>query len=203
MNLQCKLEVFVYFGTTMRQSLLSLFAILLIAAASCNTGPDSTGRNGAIFKTAAEYNDYIISRQLEVVGFIDQFAAASAVSADSAQAVLQKNSRITGEYLADLSAMSDFRGDTAFRNAAINTFTFYKRIFDKEYKTLLDINAKGENASEEDVQRAQQITQALSAEEAELDKRFANAQRDFAKKNRLRLENTAPAVSTEAPKAQD
>ena len=175
--------------------------MLIIGA--CNTAPDSTGRNGAIFKTAAEYNDYIISRQMEVAGMIDQFTAASAVSADSAQAVLQKNSRVTGEYLADLSAMSDFKGDTIFRNAAVNSFTFYKRIFDQEYRTLLALDAKGENASEEDIQTIQQITQGVAAEEAELDKRFANAQRDFAQKNKLRLENVAPAASKEAPKAQD
>ena len=182
----------------MQRSILALFAILQIAL-SCNTAPDSTGRNGAIFKTAADYNDYIISRQMDIVSIIDQFAAASAVSTDSAQAVLQKNSRIAGEYLADLSAMSDFKGDTAFRNAAVNSFTFYKRIFDREYKTLLALNAKGANASKEDLQTIQQITKAVTAEEGELDKRFANAQRDFAQKNKLQLENTAPPKA--APKA--
>ena len=124
------------------------------------------------------------------------------MSTDSAQAVLQKSSRITGEYLTDLSAMSDFKGDTAFRNAAVNSFTFYKRIFDNEYKTLLAIDAKGNKASGADVQQAQGITQSLTAEEAELDKRFANAQRDFAQKNKLSLDAATPAVPN-AQKAQD
>lgn len=186
----------------MRTNLLALLAILWIAA-SCNTAPDSTGRNGAIFKTPADYNDYIISRQMEVVKLIDQFAAASGVSADSANAVLQKSSQLTGEYLADLSAMSDFKGDTAFRNAAVNSFTFYKRIFDQDYKTLLNINAKSDKASEQEIQLAQSITQALATEEAGLDKRFSDAQRSFAQKNKLRLENTAPATTGDAPKTQD
>jgi hypothetical protein len=186
----------------MRKNLLFFFAILLVVV-SCNTAPNATGRNGAIFKTPAEYNDYIISRQLKIVGLIDQFAAASEVSTDSAQAVLQTSSNATSEYLADISAMSDFRGDTAFRNAAVNSFGFYKRIFDKEYRILLDINAKGENISDADVQQSQAISQALSVEEADLDKRFANAQRDFAQKNKLRLENLTPAVMQDSAAAQD
>lgn len=187
----------------MRRSLLVLITILSIVV-SCNTAPESTGRNGVVFKSAAEYNDYIVSRQMEVLAMVDQFAAASATSADSAQTVLERSSRITGEYLADLSAMSDYKGDTAFRNAAVNSFTFYKRIFDNEYKALLDISAKGDSPSEADVQTIQQITQAVTAEEAVLDKRFASAQRDFAQKNKLQLENLNPAVSGEAaPKSQD
>jgi hypothetical protein len=192
---------FIYIGITMRKNILPLLAILWIFIA-CNPSPNATGRNGILFKTPAAYNDYIITRQQEVARLIDQFAAASAVSTDSAQAVLQKSSRITGEYLTDLSAMSDFKGDTAFRNAAVNSFTFYKRIFDNEYKTLLAIDAKGNKASGADVQQAQGITQSLTAEEAELDKRFANAQRDFAQKNKLSLDAATPAVPN-AQKAQD
>lgn len=186
----------------MRKRFLTLFTLLLIMA-SCNTAPDSTGRNGAIFKTAAAYNDYIVTRQMDVLAMVDQFAAASAVSVDSAQTVLQRNSRVTGDYLADLSAMSGFKGDTAFRNAAVNSFTFYKRIFDKEYKTLLAITAKGGQPSAADARTIQQITQSISAEEAELDRRFSAAQHAFAQKNKLQLEGTAPAAAKEAPAAQD
>ncbi|ANE51109.1 hypothetical protein SY85_11955 [Flavisolibacter tropicus] len=162
-------------------------------AAACNTAPKATGRNGIQFKTPTEYNDYIITRQQEVARLIDQFTAASAFDEDSAQAVLQKSSRITGEYLTDLSAMSDYKGDTAFRNAAVNNFTFYKRIFDNEYKTLLVINSKGNKVSAADAQRAIAITQSLTAEEAELDKHFTNAQHNFAQKNKLSLESAIPA----------
>ena len=63
----------------MRNKMLSLLTILLMVVASCNTTPEASGRNGVQFKTPASYNDYIISRQLEVVGLIDQFASASGV----------------------------------------------------------------------------------------------------------------------------
>jgi hypothetical protein len=200
-NLQHELEVFNYIGSTMRKNILPFLALLGIVIA-CNTSPTATGRNGIQFKTPAEYNDYIITRQQQVARLIDQFAAASAENTDSAQAVLEKSSRITGEYLTDLSAMSDFKGDTAFRNAAVNNFTFYKRIFDNEYKTLLAINSKGNKVSAADAQRAQVITQSLTTEEAALDKRFTSAQKDFAQKNKLSLEATMPAAS-DTPNTQN
>jgi hypothetical protein len=183
----------------MRNQLLSLLTLFWVIAA-CNAEPTATGRNGITFKTPADYNDYIIVRQQEVARLIDQFAGASDLNADSARAILQKSSRITGEYLNDLSAMSGFKGDTAFRNAAVKSFTFYKRIFDNEYNELLNINAKGEKASQADQQRAQAISQSLSKEEAELDNRFVSAQREFAQKNKLNIESGASPAAKPLPK---
>ena len=172
----------------MKRRLLCFISVILLISA-CNTTPSATGRDGIKFKTPVEYNDYIISRQLKIVAFIDQFANASNINIDSANAILEKSSDAAENYLADVNGLTSFNGDTAFKNAAVNSFAFYKRIFEREYKELLDINAKGEKITQQDRDRAIAITQAISAEEAELDKRFINAQKDFAQKNKLELDS--------------
>ena len=171
----------------MKRSLFYFITFVWFVAA-CNTPPPATGRDGIKFKTPVEYNDYIISRQLKIVALIDQFANASNVSIDSANAVLERSGTAASSYLEDVKGLTSYNGDTAFKNAAVNSFSFYKRIFEQEYKELLDINAKEEKITQEDRDRAITITQAITAEEAELDKRFINAQKDFAQKNKLELD---------------
>jgi hypothetical protein len=184
-----------------KKSLLYFIAIVAFIG-SCNTAPSATGRDGIKFKTPVEYNDYIISRQLKIVGLINQFATASNVNIDSANAVLQRSSVMAGEYLADVNGLTSYNGETTFKNAAVNSFAFYKRIFEQEYKELLAINAKGDGVDENDRERAIAITQAISAEEAELDKRFINAQKDFAQKNKLELDGSE-ATQKRLQEAQD
>lgn len=185
----------------MKRSLFYSLAFIWIVSA-CNTTPAATGRDGIKFKTPVAYNDYIITRQQKVVALIDQFANASNVSLDSANAVLERNSVAANEYLTDVNGLTSFNGDTAFKNAAVNSFAFYKRIFEQEYKELLAINAKGESITQNDRERAMTITQAITTEEAELDKRFINAQKDFAQKNKLELDAGA-TTQKQVPESQD
>jgi hypothetical protein len=160
------------------------FLVVATCLYSCEISV-AKGRNGASFKNAIEYNDYIVGRQQKVARFIDHFVRASSVSSDSALVVLDKSAQETDGFLKDIAAMSDFKGDSAFRNAAVQTFTFYKRILSEDYKKLMQINTNGEEASEMD--GVNTISDNLTVEEAELDKRFQNAQSDFALKNNMRL----------------
>lgn len=168
----------------MKTTCLSLLLAIIIY--SC-TQSVAKGRDGVELKTAMEYNDYIVDRQFEVLTFFDKLSAASAVSVDSASLVIGECEKKTAEFVKDIQQMSDFKGDTIFRNKSVEAFRFYNRLFKEDYRQLLELNNK-EDASLEDYTKVEEIEASLARDAAEYDKRFLNAQADFAEKFKLRLD---------------
>jgi len=83
--------------------------------------------------------------------------------------------------------MPFYKSDSSFRNAAINSFLFYKKIFNNEYKRIIDIRRNEDDKTEEGITELNDIIDQMRREEEKFDKAFHNAQETFAKKNHLRL----------------
>jgi hypothetical protein len=98
---------------------------------------------------------------------------------------------LTDSVLADVRGLSDFEGDSTLRNSAIDMFTFYRKVFDSDYREIVAIRKKGNALTGDDYQRLLLLQQGLEQEESEKDKHFHNAQQDFATRNHLRLGNNA------------
>jgi len=179
--------LYIYRTLTAMRTYTFFIIVAALLATACNL-PVAKGRNGVSFKDPVEYNDYIIARQQKVAKFVSQFVDASNVSLDSANKVLERSAKETAEFLDDISAMGAFKGDSAFRVAAVNSFTFYKRIFQEDYPKMLEINAKGEDVTDSEIDIVTKISDRLTTEETILDRRFQKAQTEFAKKNNMRLE---------------
>jgi hypothetical protein len=171
----------------MKYLFIALASLAIFVA--CNNSPK--GANGVVYKSAVEYNDYIVSRQTKIMQQVMDFVHASQVDLDSADRMLDTYVADIGGTIKEIEGMPAFKKDTSFRNAAIETFGFYKKIFGNEYKQLINIHKTGQSETEEGQAQMHQIVQSISDEEAKYDQAFHNAQRNFADKNHMKLEQNS------------
>jgi hypothetical protein len=144
-------------------------------------------KDGTIFKTPADYNEYIISRQTRIIRNIIELGNQIKVSPDTAYTLLDKYSTQTDSVIEDIKGMPPFRSDSAFRDAAIRSFTFYKTLFNDHYRTILKLRMRGGEATEEGVNDWMEVMEKIKREEEGLDKQLHNAQNDFAKKYSMKM----------------
>ena len=163
-----------------------LFFVVIITTwlGACNQ--PVKGRNGEIYKSAVQYNDYIISRQATLIKNVLEFSSIAQTDLDSADRMLDKYVVETDSMILNLDGMPPYKGDSSFRNAAIASFAFYKKIFGNEYKQLINIRKRG-NATEEGIAEMNGIVGDITREEEKYDKAFHNAQKSFADKNNMKL----------------
>jgi hypothetical protein len=167
----------------MKKSLLIVFILSFIS--SCHE--PVKGRNGELYRSASQYNDYIVSRQSKVMKNVMDFVSVSETSLDSAEKMLDKYILQITRIIEEIKGMPPYKNDSALRDAAIATFVFYKRIFDNEYKELIQIRRNGGAFTGEGVAQMQDIVERITREEEQYDKAFHNAQREFAEKNNMKL----------------
>lgn len=168
----------------MRYLLLS--AILVLSFAACNQ--PAKGKNGVTYKSAIQYNDYIVDRQTKLMKNVLEFGKVADISLDSAEAMLKKSAREAEKMIGELKGMPPYKGDSALRDAAVKSFAFYKRVFEEDYLNILNIRRKGaDNFTDEDVAEANRIVEKISKEEEGFDAEFHRAQADYAKKHKMKL----------------
>jgi hypothetical protein len=165
---------------------LVLMIILASSFASCQQ--PVKGANGEVYKSAVQYNNYIVNRQSTIMKDIMEFAQASRTNLDSAGKMLDKYIVDIDVMITGIKGMPPYKGDSSLRDAATSSFTFYKRIFGNEYKRLIDIRLNGTNATEGEVAEMNGIVSQIAKDEESYDKIFHNAQKDFAEKNNMSLE---------------
>jgi len=134
------------------------------------------------------YNDYIINRQTSLVQKILDFSRIAQNNLDSADQLLDEYDVETDQMITDIEGMPPYKGDSTFRNAAIESFKFYKKVFGTDYKRLIAIKKEGGEETEEGSAEMKEIVDELSKHENKLDKIFHNAQLAFARKNNMKLD---------------
>lgn len=165
------------------RKLLFLLIIPTIFIA-CNS-PEK-GSNGVTYKTAVEYNDYIVGRQSTLLKKIMKFAEVAQMDLDSADLMLDGFVKDADGMIKEIKGMPSYKKDTAFRKAAINSFTFYRKAFDDYYRDIIRIRKEGADDAETQLN---DLLEKLTAEEDKHDKAFHNAQRNFAEKNKMQLKD--------------
>ncbi len=159
-----------------------LFVIVVAGIVACKS--PAKGKNGEVYKTPVQYNDYIVGRQTTLLKNIMEFAKVAQTNLDSADKMLNDYVQQTDKMIIELRGMPAYRGDSALRDAAISSFTFYRKTFDDYYRNIIrlrqDVDADNESAIND-------IVETLTREEEKYDKAFHNAQRNFATKNKMKL----------------
>ncbi len=154
--------------------LICLFILCLAACIASCTGP-IRGRNGVVYKTAAEYNDYIINRQLNVVQHIVDFSNVSKKDLDSSGRLLGTYQLITRQMTNEINGMPAYEGDSTFRDAAVNLFNFYSHLFRNEYPQIIEYRKKGMFLTSDDLIEQDSNIKAIKVEEEDLHKSLYNA----------------------------
>lgn len=145
------------------------------------------GRNGITYKTPADYNDYIISRQTRLIKNIIALGRVAGDYVDSAYGMLDTCAADASRAIDEIKGMPPYREDSAFRDAAVRTFSFYKKLFDESYKRILAIRQQGGDDTEEGSREILDITDQVKREEEVLDKQLHNAQTSFAEKYHMKM----------------
>ena len=162
-----------------------LFVIAIAGFISCTESVK--GKNGVTYKTAVQYNDYIVNRQTTLIKFILDFSKMADSNLDSAGMMLKKYAMQAEQMINEVKGMPSYKGDSALRNAAAGSFIFYKKLFESDYVALLNLRKKNSVMGSEDVAEANRIVDRIGKEEEILDKGFHNAQKAYAKKNKMKL----------------
>lgn len=160
---------------------LLIISTILIACNSPEKGP-----NGVTYKSAVAYNDYIVGRQSTLLKKIMKFAEVAQMDLDSANLMLDGFVKDADGMIGDIKGMPSYKKDSAFRNAAISSFTFYRKAFDDYYRDIISIRKEGAEDAEAQLN---ELLEKLTAEEDRHDKTFHNAQRNFAEKNKMQLKD--------------
>ncbi len=168
----------------MKKILLLPFVAVLFFA--CKDKP-AKGTNGITYKTPVQYNDYIVTRQTTLMKNIMSFVDVAQSNLDSAETLLDKYVRETGDMIKEIKGMPPYKGDSSLRDAAAGIFGFYKKIFDKDYRQIIHIRKGDDGQSADADTQIEQIVKQIEGEEKDFDNRFQSAQKDFARKNNMKL----------------
>jgi hypothetical protein len=167
-----------------------LFTVIIAASlAACDQSVK--GKNGQVYRSAVEYNDYIISRQTILIKNMLDLKEVAQTNLDSADKMLDKTIPKIEKMITDIRGMPPYKEDSSFRDAAIGSFIFYKKLFANEYKKIVNIRKNGKDAADEGIMEMKKIIDQIKIEEEKYDKGFHNAQKDFADKNHMKLEENS------------
>jgi hypothetical protein len=169
----------------MKINFLFVLSLTIFSFSSCDNGVK--GENGVIYKSALQYSDYIVERQTSIAKNIIEYAKAIDINLDSASRVLDKTIAKTDISINELKRMPPYNGDRSFRDAAIDLFEFYKKIFSTDYRRIIEIRKKNDAITESDKAEVKEIVNSLSKEERRFDSTMHIAQENFGLKNKLTL----------------
>lgn len=174
-----------------------LLFLLVVSTALIACNNSEKGPNGVTYKSAVDYNDYIVGRQTTLLKKIMNFAEVAQLDLDSADIMLDGYVKDADGMIKEIKGMPSYKKDTAFRNAAINSFIFYKKAFDDYYRAIIRIRKVAADDAETQLN---DLLEKLTAEEEKHDKAFHNAQRNFAEKNKMRLKDNEIQKKIDAAK---
>ena len=159
---------------------LSLLLVIGSLLFGCDKGPEPTEYNDKII--VAQSN--IITSMLALSKTIETGKIDATAETQYADVLKQINSGIK-----EVNALGDYDGSSEFKDAAVNLFTFYKNIYEKEFRQMLDILKKGEGITEADLAVLGNLSQAITEQEKPYDAAFEKAQKNFSSKYSLTIED--------------
>jgi hypothetical protein len=156
---------------------LFFFTFQLVSAAQTPT-----------FKTAVEYNDYIIALQVKVGESIGNFnKAVDSGSLSYANAMRERIVKVAEEALVRLRKMPAYNGNSSLKAATIPLFEFYKSCAENEYKEMITLVLGGGKIDDAVMERINKLVTQVTERENVLDQKFGAEQKKFAKDNNFTL----------------
>ena len=163
----------------------SIIIVLVCSIFSCNQLVK--GRNGVTYKSAIQYNDFIVSRQTKLMQNVRNFAKAAEINLDSAEKMLLIYAGETSNMIEEIKGMPPYKGDSILREAAVRSLSFYQKVFQTDYARIIHLHKKGDKITNEDDAEMKDIDSRIKKEEEGLQKSLQNAQKFFSDKNNMKL----------------
>lgn len=154
------------------------------------------------FKSAADYNDYIIIEQTVIGKKLETFNQALA-SEDFKTAKKQHGELVTqiSTSIQKINALPDYKGNSEFKKAAFELFTFYKMIIENDYVKIMEI-AEKEGINNKTFPKINNIFVSIQRDETVMYGLFNQAQTSFSKQFNMKIsENELEKERREKEKA--
>lgn len=142
------------------------------------------------FKTATEYNDYIVSLQNRIgekmISFNSEVSSEMA-TLESVNVELKVLIIGTENVIKEIEKLPAYEKNTSLRNAAKDLFKFYEKTIKEDYTRMVNIIYNSE-LTDADYAELQTILEKVTNEEKVYDQRFQSEQEQFASKYGFTLE---------------
>lgn len=137
--------------------------------------PKARTRNENIF-TPEGYKNYIIDRQSSILSSLLKLnEQIDALEADSVQFVYQNLLTVSDSAFLDISMLSAYDGDSLLVNQSRTLFRFYRNVFRKEYKRMIEIFMKQDNVTTDELHELSDLIQQIKNMERIHDSTFTSA----------------------------
>lgn len=151
------------------------------------TTEDENDTSALVFSSSVRYNDFIINSQTDVYKKIVELVNCMETCDDKElKAKYDEFGDEAKDALKQVKRLTDFNGNTEFRDKATDLFNFYIEVYENAYKELIDMIIKGD-ISKKDEARMNKIVEEVSAKETKLDAAFQAAQQKFADENDMQI----------------
>jgi hypothetical protein len=139
---------------------------------------------------AVKYNDRIIDNQNEIVDEFERFFDALEKGSVGEMRMALADLKVEiDEAIDDVSGMSDYKGNTAFRDKAIEVFEFYDTVASEDCPELIEIFQQGSDAfNDYDRQRIEEIVMGFQEDEDAYLDELDKIQRRFAKEHNFQVQ---------------
>ena len=163
--------------------LVSLLALLI---SSCLSAQDKT--DSLIFKTAIEYNNYIIDEQIKVTDEMNKLTVAINYNRINEFDIIYKAVLDSSKSACNnIMKIEPYNGNREFRDAAKDLFGFYCRTTKNKTSIFIRILKKQANISSCDQRKVNRLNARIEKKEKELVEAFGLAQQKFAKENNFTI----------------
>lgn len=157
---------------------LSFIALPFLLFLSCATNSQK----------AVEFNNLVINEQQRISELAIKLVDTMRSDISKCKEIRLDIVKQCDESLAAIKKLKGFEGSERMKNAAIELFSFYKKIYSNEYKQMFEILDKGVDITEEDLAFIQKMEVDVTKQEEKLDKEFADAQQELATKFNFQME---------------
>jgi hypothetical protein len=140
-----------------------------------------------VFKAPADYNDCIVLEQAAVGKKIEDFNKV--LAAEQLKEAKKIHAELLGQLdvsIAKIGALGDFKGNTAFKNAAFELFVYYKMVVETDYAAVIRLVEK-EGVNDKTFGRINAIFTTIQRDEAVMYGQFDNAQKAFSEQFKMKL----------------
>ena len=153
-------------------------AIYLAGFTNCYTHSD---HSKVILSTALSYNEYIVTRQKELMEDVSMVNLSSEHDYTLALKMLDTLLKHSSDNLEDIEVLAPFKNDSVFKETAIDEFNFYRKMLS------IKIKIDSETASDKDYANYNQYLKKIQDQSAAVESRLKEKQAKFARNNDILL----------------
>ena len=164
---------------------LILAVVLSFIMIACGNEP--AGKDGVIYKSGIAYNDSIVNKQMT---FLKRYIAVLNREKLSEQTLqdLKSLSSEAAHYAKAIGNMPAYKGDSLFRDAGVEVFSFYSDFLAGELSTIIRLRMlTGDSVVHRYTDSINVLMNRNTGKESLLDEKFQQHQKAFAQKNGFRL----------------